>query len=206
MREELQAVREALFHFDLERVVFAACIVTQVVALVSRAALQDARDKPWGRTGSRQICLYVRRIRVTSVSEVVVVGPTVQLRRLSAALWVSAISNHGRIVNVVGWPVASKDMRTLVANVSHLDRGRAVKLTLRRSIPGVESWQALGGWANMRLHAELRVLSRRVENWILIAVWSGYREQSIRWNCREIKDWRSLRQGKRRHFLTCALS
>ena len=164
MREHLQATREALFHLNLQRVVFAACIIAQVVALVGGAALQYTGNEA-RRAG--KICKCICRIWVIKVSKVVVVGATIRLRRFkrSRTCGVTAISDHGRIIDVVGGPVASEHMSALIADVSYLDRGRVSNLVLNCNVPGIEGWQALGGWTDMRLHAKLGVLSGdRVEN------------------------------------------
>src|ERR1700722_2864551 len=167
--QELQPVGETPVDFYLQGFIDTAGIIAQVASLVRGAAHQRST----GAAG----------IRKTRIRKAVV-------QRATLGLGQSPVSVDGRLVHVVGVSVASKPVRPFVADVSYFDRRIVSELPLHRRIPRVQGRQSLIRRTDVRLSAALPDrIARNHDRTCLEALWSGYRQQSIRRNRREGKCW-----------------
>jgi hypothetical protein len=117
MGEQLEALRESLLDFQLQGVVLTAGVIPQVVVLVGRATHQR------GSGGG---------VDVSRIGEPIV-------KRTTLYLWYAGGKTHdGRVINVVGRPVAGKHVRTFVTNIGGFDRDGIGHLVLNCGIPCVQ--------------------------------------------------------------------
>jgi hypothetical protein len=79
--KELQSMREAPLHLDLERIVFAAGIVSKIVPLVGGTTLQDSR---YLSRRPRKVHCRIGWIGEARVAKSVEIGPPVHLRNASS--------------------------------------------------------------------------------------------------------------------------
>ena|SRR2546427_98170 len=97
------------------------------------------------------------------IGELIVEGSSLIRRRNSRETRSRACGCHncrawsvGNLVQVVGWTVASENMRTFVGHVSHCQAHGIGQLSLDTGVPSVQSRQPLECWA----HAGLYVIAR----------------------------------------------
>src|SRR5437879_8899787 len=143
MRDELESLGYSLFHFELQRIVVAACIHAKVVPQVRRAASQLIRQ--WN-IGQATDSLRDRAIRI----DVMVEEGTCVVRVRSP------IPSNASLINVICRSVTRESVRALISDVSHFHCHRGGQLVLNRCVPHIYGSRALHRRTNSRIHAVCR--------------------------------------------------